>query len=53
MTRVGEVAPGRISIFVRACFRRMDGYAFSKAAIIEDKNVNAQAVQGQQLRHRV
>ena len=53
MARVGEVAPGGIRILVGACLRGMDVYALPKAAIIEGKNIDAQLVQGLQLRQRV
>ncbi len=53
MTCVGEVTPGGISILVGARLRWMDVYALPKATIIEGKNIQAELVQGLQLRQRI
>src|SRR5580698_5224915 len=53
MASIRQITPGRVRVLVGACFRGMNVHTLSKAAIVEGKNIDAEFVQGPQLRQCV
>ena len=53
MSRIGEIAEGRIGVLIHACFGWMKIGAFAEASVVDGEDIDAERVQGLKLADRI